>query len=201
MASWLDMELEDRAKVLVSRSLSEIPPGVEDHVATIQGVMHRVIAHYVRKCPGVVKGKNLSFAVGRAVSALVDDSELTMEESERRLVLMLDWFEQVNPRRWSNGERGSGQDWFGDSVQVFGGKSGMVSANGVNRDTATILASNLTQALDWEAAVIRRNTPTAQDEPGPDDGPILTPEEYQAKRLEIRAMVEKQQREHFLRIQ
>ncbi len=186
MASWLDMDLEERAKVLVSRSLSEIPPGVEDHVATIQGVMHRVIAHYVRKCPGVVKSKNLSFAVGRAVSVLVDDSELTMEESERRLVLMLDWFEQVNPRRWSNGERGSGQDWFGDSVQVFGGKSGMLSANGVNRDTATILASNLTQALDWEAAVIRRNTPPKRDEDEWGDEVPMSTEELARKWAELK---------------
>lgn len=199
MASWLDMDLEERAKVLVSRSISEIPSGVEDHVATIQGVMHRVIAHYVKKCPGVVKGKNLTFAVARAVSVLVDDTEVQAQEAERRLLLMIDWFERENPRRWTNGDRRSGQDWFGDTVQVFGGRSGMVSANGQDRDTATILGSNLTQALEWEQAVIRRNTRAVREEHIPvEGGEVWTPEETKRQFEATMAKIDKINRDRAL---
>ena len=199
MASWLDMDLEERAKVLVSRSLSEIPPGVEDHVATIQGITQRVVAHYMARCPGVVKGRNLTFAVARAVSVLVDDTEVQPQEAERRLILMIDWFERENPRRWTNGDRRSGQDWFGDTVQVFGGRSGMVSANGQDRDTATILGSNLTQALEWEQAVIRRNTRAVREEHIPvEGGEVWTPEETKRQFEATMAKIDKINRDRAL---
>lgn len=199
MAAWMDMSLEERAKVLTTKSISEIPPGVEEHVSAIQGVVHRVIAHYMVKCPGVVKGKNLTFAVSRAVCALADDSELGTAEAERRLILMLNWFETGNPRRWTNGDRRSGQDWFGDTVQVFGGKSGMVSANGQDRDTATILGANLTQALEWEAAAIRRNTRSVREEHIPVEGAeVWTPEETKRQFEATMAKIDKMNRDRAL---
>ena len=61
----------------------------------------------------------------------------------------------------------------------------MVSVNGVSRETATILASNLTQALEWEAANIRRNTPAKREEHEPCDDPPMSTEELGRKWKEL----------------
>jgi len=165
MEAWLEDTLEERAKTIMSSSIAEIPVGMEAHVAELKATAQAVASEYMRQCPGVVKGRNLLLAIARAVTVLADDSELGCEEAKRRLFLMLEWFKRGNGRRYQDPDSQSGKDWFGDSIEVFGGMAGMVSASGVPRDTASVIQANLSQAVGWKADEDARNAPVVHWKP------------------------------------